>query len=732
MTRTLSGPGLALAILVCAACRHHGHAREDTGYRPVPAPLEAAVTARNGTPLLTVGGRTVPPFLFFFNTDVGNDRKAEFQESQIRLAAAAGVHLYSLPFRTPMGPDGVTPAWDFCDGLLDGFLEVDPEARFILRLFPGPDWTWKDWQPWREVRTDELTRYADGSLGNVSAASRYLWEDGDRVMARIISRYENSRYADRIIGYHPGAPNSELFHDYYRARGPDYSPANHRRFRAWLRDEYGSDQALQRAWGRDDVTLETAAVPAFEPGRFPMKGASEADLTRVFYSVPGERDWIDFSRYSNELVAEHVVKWARLIRRETRNRKLSVFFYGYTFELPGSFSGHYALQRVLACPEVDVLVSPYSYVDRAVGGTGNFMPPVDSVALHGKLWLNEDDTRTSLMDLTRVTNRTFLLGGMARNLTETLGILDRNFAAEFTHRAGAWWMDLSATGTFNHPAVWDLARQRLDLYRDLAREPVGFAPDVAVVVDETSKQYVRDDWTVNQLSMYTVRDSSLRTAASVGYYTLDDVISGKAPPAEVYVFANAWYLSDVRVRALKARLRRENAVALWCYAPAYLGPGGPDSDRVLDLTGVGVGNLPGPLLAVGRGELEGLSWGSNHRMDPRLVAVDDPDLEILATYAGDGAAAAARTRTPGFTSVFLGSLGATPALLRRLFGEAGVHLWCGSEAVVHCDGRVLAVHAEAPEQLRLTPPAGIRLEPIPGQENTVHTHWYRLRPVAGD
>jgi len=29
-----------------------------------------------------------------------------------------------------------------------------------------------------------------------------------------------------------------------------------------------------------------------------------------------------------------------------------------------------------------------------VGGAGSFMSPIDSVIAHGKLWFNEDDTRT--------------------------------------------------------------------------------------------------------------------------------------------------------------------------------------------------------------------------------------------------------------------------------------------------------------------------------------------------
>jgi len=398
---------MGMGALLTAACLAAGGADFE-------GVTEARVAVENGMPRLVLDGTPTPPFIFFYNTDVQNPKQEEYLRTQVGLAAKAGVHLYSLPFRTPMAADGVTPDWAYSSRLLDRFIEADPQALFILRLFPGPDWSWKEWKPWHETNLDHYARFADGSLGRVSIASDYLWEPSNAHLRQVISHYENSPYGKRILGWHPGAPDSELFHDDYRGKGPDYSPVNQARFRRWLADTYGTDAALRQAWGREDVSLAAAAVPDFEPGRFPMRGAGPEETVQVFYDLPGERDWVDFSAYSNDIVADRVKDWARLIKEVTGGRKLSVFFYGYTFELPGSFSGHYRLQRVLECPDVDVLVSPYSYLDRAIGGAGNFMTLVDTVTAHGKLWLNEDDTRTNLIDLSVSPNPEFLLGGKRR------------------------------------------------------------------------------------------------------------------------------------------------------------------------------------------------------------------------------------------------------------------------------------------------------------------------------
>ncbi|UCH33591.1 MAG: beta-galactosidase, partial [Armatimonadota bacterium] len=437
-----AGAAMALALSLWAAAGARDEHMVDAGLTEFRGVREARIEVANGVPRLSINGRRVLPIIFFFNTDVAAPRKAEYLARQVALAARAGVHIYSLPFRCPRTADGVTPNYAHSNGLLDAFIEADPQALFILRLYPGPNWSWQNWD---DIIARDAAVFADGSKGNVSVASDFFGEPTSKDLAGLIRHYESSRYGKRIIGYHPGGPDSEMFHDSYREKGPDYSAANERGFRRWLSAKYRAETPLREAWGDAQVTFETAGIPRFAAGRFPMHGAGRDEVIQTFYALPEERDWVDFSAYSNDVMADKVVEWARLIKRETDGRKLSVFFYGYTFELPGSFSGHYRLQRILACPEVDALVAPYSYHERLAGGAGNFMSPVDTVTAHGKLWLNEDDTRTSVLDVTQVPAdfTSSSVNARARDLEETTNILERNFAALLEHRAGTWWMDLT-------------------------------------------------------------------------------------------------------------------------------------------------------------------------------------------------------------------------------------------------------------------------------------------------
>ena len=82
-----------------------------------------------------------------------------------------------------------------------------------------------------------------------------------------------------------------------------------------------------------------------------------------------ERPVIDFTEFQQQAMADCVCHLAHAVREATHGRKLVVFFFGYVFEFgaiangPGT-SGHYALRRVLDCPDIDVLCSPISYFDR--------------------------------------------------------------------------------------------------------------------------------------------------------------------------------------------------------------------------------------------------------------------------------------------------------------------------------------------------------------------------------
>jgi beta-galactosidase len=709
----------------------------DAGEAGFEGVREARVEMTNGVPRLMINGRPVLPLVFFPNTDVPGEWSEKMLREQVALAADAGVHIYSFPFRIQRSDDGAKPDYTVGEQRMQTMIDIDPKAVFILRVYPGP---WPFWKEWKDFPEGEISLFADGTSNFISVASEFFRKYSNEDLAAAVRHLEASPYGQRIICYHPGGPEHEMFMDRYREKGPDYSAANQRGFRRWLKGTYKTDAALQAAWGGSDVTLDTAAIPETEPGRFPMHGARGGETAEIFYQLPEEQDWIDYSRYGSDIVTDRLLEWARIVKAESQGKKLTAFFYGYTFELCGSFSGHYRLDRVLECPDVDILASPISYVERLGGEPGAFMSLVDTITAHGKLWFNEDDTRTSYVDPDKVPPHISLWQGHeAKSHDETLGILDRNLGAILVHRAGTWWMDLIGAGAFNAPEAWKMLSERAPLYSEVYADPAPYRPDVAVIVDEQSKTVVKSDWDANYWLMMQLRNESMRTGAAVGFYSLDDFVSGAVPACKVYVFPNAFVLTGNEIDAMRARLDKEQAPAVWVYAPNCFGPAGFDASRAESLTGITIELDPGRQGSRGVGLLDGLTWGKDVPVQPRPV-VRDGGAEVLGRYVDGGRVSAAAKEVGHHRSVYVADMSLTADVFRRLFELGGAHIWAGQGEVVHCDGRFLMAHHGPAGPIAIRLPQGVGAKAISG--TVVHyedgvatmkgdanaTVWLRLLP----
>lgn len=233
---------LAAAIAVCLGLLLAGSAMAEE----LPPVKRAGIEPSNGVPRLVINGQPTLPIVFFHNTDIPGEKSDRYLQEQVALARDAGVHIYSLPLRSPREPDGVTPKYSHPDSLMDKFLAVDPEARFILRVYPGPNWSWKEIRE-KAIPEGEFVRLVEGKSPGLSIASQWFRWGSNEELAALVRHYEEGPYSGHIIAWQPGGPYHEMFMAGYRRHGPDYSEANTRAFRAWLRERYADDAALREA-----------------------------------------------------------------------------------------------------------------------------------------------------------------------------------------------------------------------------------------------------------------------------------------------------------------------------------------------------------------------------------------------------------------------------------------------------------------------------------------------------
>jgi len=621
---------------------------------------------RPGQPFVLLGG---PPSPF---------------EEQIKLAAAVGVDFVSFPVSLPWPKPGQPVDWSGPEAECQRVLDANPKALLLPRIGVDPP-AW-----WRESHPDDVMVWDRGPQrhsGAVVASPDYRRDAAER-LAALIAHLED-KFGDRTAGYHPCGQNTGewFYQETWGLALNGYAPGDLRAWRHWLAARYPSDAALQAAWHEPQATLAAAAVPAPESRRAAPAG--------MLHDPRTGRQLIDFAEFQQQMMADCVCSLARAAREASRGRKLVVFFYGYVFEFGAirngpATAGHSALRRVLDCPDIDVLCSPISYFDRGLGQSGPAMTAAESVALAGKMWLYEDDTRTHL--------GTGRFPGWADGVTtieDTNRLLLRNTAQCAVRNFGTWWMDLGASGWFDDARMWAEMERLQPLDQTLLDRPVPFRPEVAAVIDEQSMLRVAaGGQIVTAPGVYEVRRPLGRMGAPYGQYLQDDVLAGRVP-AKMYVLLTSWRLSPQQRRELLAATR--NQMRVWCYAPGYHEESATSLDAMREVTGFQIKTVSGQTawaepteLGKELGVLEG--FGVKQPITPLFAAADATPAETLAIWP-DGSAAVALRQSADGGSLFVGPPGLTSQLLRLAARKAGVHLFTQTDCNVYANGPYVVLHA---------------------------------------
>jgi beta-galactosidase len=484
-------------------------------------------------------------------------------ESQVKLAASAGVNFVSFSIPMPWPAPGESEDWSGVDSVIETTLGANPNALMLPRIpIYAPQW-------WLQAHPDEKMAWENGDHGGIATpASALFAQDASQRLARLIDHIE-AKYGSHIAGYHPNGQNTgEWFYmDSWEHPLNGYSPADKLAYQQWLHRKYGTIAQLNRAYKAEFFAFDAISVPAAAVRHSAPYGMLRAEAA--------ELPVLDFCSFQQDSMADLVCQLAKVVRTHTGGRKLVAFFFGYLYEFaaiptgPAS-SGHYALRKLLNSPDIDVLCSPISYFDRGPGMSAPCMTAAESVALAGKMWLNEDDTRTYL-------TREDTFPGAEHKVTtlaETNGELVRNVAQEASRNFATWWMDLPASGWFDDPGMWAEMKRLNKMDSELLRLHLPFRPEIADVIDPQALVHVAEGGAaMSRPAVYDSRAAFGRVGAPYGQYLLEDVLASKVH-ARLMVFNSPWNLNKTQAE----QLRRATAgmVKVWMYAA-----GKPDSEGLL-------------------------------------------------------------------------------------------------------------------------------------------------------
>jgi hypothetical protein len=613
-----------------------------------------------------------PPLYFYAPLTPGVDMEAIAGE--VRMAAGAGVHDYivRIPLTWSRGAAGA----DIEPTLypLDRIEEIDPEAAVLLSVSLNPPESWlAEHSEAAAVRGSEPPKYP-------SAASATWIEAAKQALGGLLQTLESSPRGARVQGLVLGALENDRW---LQSGGYDTSDTNQNGFRDWLRSQYADEAQLRSAWGNEKAGFESAAIP---------ERPDTTDTTRVFFMLPKERARVDFLQYTSDRTADTILEITGYVQ-QTVQRPLKVYVqYGHQLEHLTNDHGQCGLGLLLEA-EIDGFVSPVSYRDRRMGGPGGFMGPVNSAKYHGKQWVILDDTRTGI-SRDPTTGQIEKVEGLRTD--DVMGVVQRNFAGALASGLGTIWADSDGTGALHDTKMWTEFGRMREAYQAVwghpnSPRPGDFIPyrtrdkrlTLLVVIDEASRFFQRCDAPLNSRVLADVQSAALRAGVPAQFCLLQDVLEGRAAPASIYLFANAFHLPEAERNQLHSVLISQGATALWLYAPGYIAEEA-SVENVAKTTRLPVKAFDKPEKSGSSYRLGGGQWmreneafGESTTWSP-LFYIDTEPAKVLATYRESTKPSIALDFfEEGWASVFLAEPAITPNLLREilLIFEQHVHFY---------------------------------------------------------
>lgn len=655
---------------------------EENPVLPKSAGEPAAATQQGTAQAVMPEDPSAPPLYFHARLDSAEDWNTVAQE--VALAAEAGINRIIVPVTldwTEGGEGGDVPS------KLRRFVEINPRVSFLLQLDMNPS------PAWIEAHPSEVMVVDGQPQALPSPASQQWIEDGRSALNALLGSLEGSELSRRIAGY----VLCGLLEDrWLMPAAGDRSEVFRQGFRDWLMRRYQSEEDLAEAWGRPGMKADEVTLPE-HPGA--------PDTARVFVSLPEEQPLADLLRCVSEMTGDALAAFVSHTAATSVINPLLLAPYGFSLEPLPNMTGHFSLGNLLES-DLDGVISPVSYTDRGLGGTGGFMGPVHSLLARGKTWVVLDDTRTGIKRDPDTGEFIRMRGLRAEDIFD---VQRRNFAAALVNGLGLAWSDPLAEGWLLDRDQWQVFAKMREIYAanrppamtDTAASDGG--PGLVVVVDEASRFYQLCDVPLNTLLLAGGRDAALRAGTSVQFALLQDVIEDNIGPAPVWLFLNAFSLDGTARQRLRARFTREQSCAVWLYAPGYFN-GGDGEANVSDITGMRVRAFDGPAQG---GSFFGLSgqylaqdapFGAASSWNP-LFYIDDEDADVLAAYQASGkGSVAVKTMPGGWTSVYIAEPGVTPALLAEILRILEEHLYAPPAETNHFDtlcagGGLLSIHA---------------------------------------
>lgn len=490
-----------------------------------------------------------------------------------------------------------------------------PEAEFICMIdLNSPEWL---------SRQLSLAHESGDSFTHLTEAlANPRWKEATLHYLRAFLEYAEAHYADSIQAYVLACGHTD----------------------EWF-DHNGELCGLHKQRACNDWRAAHGLAPAEPPSALKM---NTPDYDGLLFDPAVSSGVIEYRRFCSELVGNTICEFAAEARKLIRPEAEIGVFYGYIVtRLGAAESGHLAYEQVLKSPDIDFMISPGSYGDRAMGGGGGWLGCSGSEKLAGKIHMHECDQRTHThnRDLTPYVS---LHVPHWENTEEDVAGIKREFTLALLKRSSLWWFDMWG-GFYQEPVLFENFRLMKEIYDSHIRLPSRNVEEVAMIVDPDALAYFDQRSPRQRDFQPDIRKKLNRLGAPFETWCLRDVPSiPNLHEIKFFIFATPWEITPEKAELLNRYVLNHDRMVLWFYAPGISDGESFDESRIRRWTGA------------------------------------NPHVSGLSVQ-----------RMSGWTSAFLRNPAElTPAMLKSLAKSARVHLYSDAEIPVYADDRFLALHSK--------------------------------------
>lgn len=724
----------------------------------------------HGRPAIMIDGKPYPPMMVTVSTLDKKTNKKILDEEYYRNLGKSGIKIFFLICDTDWI---VKDAFEQFKQEAEVILRAVPDAYLFLRVGMHPPVNWCEENP------DETVCYSDGKKKPVllrtesyealypaiySLSSQKWREDASKALLELYDKIEALPYGDRIAGYFFAAGGtSEWYYltpmqytdksNYSDSGGfdkvidrdyqdvyADLSPAFRKEFTKYLKLKYKTEENLRKAWNDPNASFEAPTIPGVE-GRYCIDGI-DYDLNNPgnvrstsgqpkpptngtnighFLNLKYHMDVHDFFRALHVGTANSVIYFGEIIKKRSNGTKMTGAFYGaagcvryYDFSQSGN------VYDILLSGAIDFLAAPGVYENRQPGGFVGQREVFDSFALHNCIYIVEDDART-YHEIPYIRNNYEVY-----EIEDTFNVLKREFGRNLLVDTHAWWFDQQiGGGRYKDGEIYKLFVRQQEIAHQAYEKDRRKNSEIAFIYDEESLHVISEESSHQLVEYFRNYEIDIIGAPSDRYFH-NDLLNPNMPDYKLYVFANTLYLTDAERAAIKEKLRKNHAVALFMYASGCINPDREkifSEDNVTDLTGIKMGIVNGvvrgkfkfykneKLLSgnLDKAELYGdfkrkmwfnSSTGANIfiprssrvNLYPEFHSIDEEATDLAYLVENKNPALTVK-ECGGFTSIYCASKYICSDVMREIARYAGCHIYTENNDVLYANNNYVVVHA---------------------------------------